>query len=103
MIRITAKTAGFRRCGTAHPTAPTEHQDDHFTKAQLAELEAEPELLVERVAAAAGGSQAKPNAAETIKLAQAASSVEELDKLAEGEERKTVLDAIAARRKELEA
>ncbi len=103
MIRITAKTAGFRRCGLAHPAAPTEYQDDHFTKDQLVEMEAEPELLVERVAAAAGGSQAKPNAAETIKLAQAASSVEELDKLAEGEERKTVLDAIAARRKELEA
>ncbi len=49
MIRITSKQAGFRRCGVAHPTAPTDHADDAFTPAQLKQLQAEPMLLVEIV------------------------------------------------------
>ena len=44
-----------------------------------------------------------PNGAETIKIVQAAATIEELDALAEGETRKGVLTAIDARRKELGA
>lgn len=51
MIRITAKQAGFRRCGIAHPAVPTDHPDDVFSQAQLAVLDAEPMLTVERIAA----------------------------------------------------
>jgi hypothetical protein len=43
----------------------------------------------------------KPNVAETLLLIAAAQTVEDLDKLAEGEARVTVLPAIAARRAEL--
>lgn len=47
MIRITAKRPGFRRCGVAHPAAPTDYPDDHFSAEQLAMLRAEPMLTVE--------------------------------------------------------
>lgn len=43
----------------------------------------------------------KPNVAETLLLIAAVQTVEELDQLAEGEARATVLPAIAARRAEL--
>jgi len=45
----------------------------------------------------------RPNAQESIRLAKAAESIEALDQLAAGEERKSVQDAIAARRQELES
>lgn len=41
------------------------------------------------------------NVPKTVELVQAAATLEELDKLAEGEERKGVADAIAKRRLEL--
>ncbi|HWO99198.1 MAG TPA: HI1506-related protein [Methylococcus sp.] len=47
MIRITSKRHGFRRCGVAHPAAPTEYPDDRFTEEELARLQAEPMLTVE--------------------------------------------------------
>lgn len=47
MIIITAKKDGFRRCGVAHSAKPVEHQDDAFTPEQLAELQADPMLVVE--------------------------------------------------------
>jgi hypothetical protein len=50
MIIITAKKDGFRRCGLAHSARPVEHQDGVFTPEQLAELQAEPMLVVEIVA-----------------------------------------------------
>jgi hypothetical protein len=49
MIIITSKKDGFRRCGVAHSARPTEHQDDAFTPEQLAELQADPMLVVELV------------------------------------------------------
>jgi hypothetical protein len=54
MIIITAKKDGFRRCGVAHSAKPVEHQDDAFTPEQLAELRADPMLVVEIVADVAG-------------------------------------------------
>ncbi|CAG9412113.1 MULTISPECIES: HI1506-related protein [Providencia] len=45
-IIITAKVNGFRRCGIAHSDTATEYSDDHFTKEQLATLQAEPMLVV---------------------------------------------------------
>ena len=47
-IIITSKRAGFRRAGIAHPAEPTEHPDERFDADQLAALEAEPMLIVER-------------------------------------------------------
>ncbi len=47
MIIITAKKDGFRRCGVAHGAMPTTYQPDAFTPAQLAELQADPMLVVE--------------------------------------------------------
>lgn len=49
MIRITSKKDGFRRCGVAHPAAPTDYPDDRFTPEHLAALEAEPMLVVQRL------------------------------------------------------
>ena len=47
MITITAKTEGFRRGGIAHSKTPVEYPDDAFTAEQLAELLAEPLLIVD--------------------------------------------------------
>lgn len=50
MIIITAKKDGFRRCGLAHSARPVEYPDEAFSPEQLAELQAEPMLVVELVA-----------------------------------------------------
>ncbi len=60
MIIITAKKDGFRRCGVAHSARPVEHKDDAFTPEQLAELQAEPMLVVELVTEKANGPAPKP-------------------------------------------
>jgi hypothetical protein len=52
MIRIKSKTAGFRRCGIAHPAQWVEYPDGKFSDEELKRLEAEPMLAVEK---AAGG------------------------------------------------
>ena len=48
-ILITSKRAGFRRAGIEHPDTPTLYEDAKFTDEQLAALEAEPMLIVQRV------------------------------------------------------
>jgi hypothetical protein len=48
-ILIISKRDGFRRAGIEHPSTPTLHDDDRFTKEQLAALEAEPMLIVQYV------------------------------------------------------
>ncbi|QEW05653.1 HI1506-related protein [Nitrincola iocasae] len=50
-IRITSAINGFRRAGVAHTTAPTTYPDQFFTEQQLAQLEAEPRLVVEHISA----------------------------------------------------
>lgn len=97
MIRITAKQEGFRRCGIAHTIAAVEYQDNQFTEEQLAYLKAEPQLVVEIIK----DTPQRPNANDTIALVKAAVDLAALDLLAVGEERKSVLPAIAARRAEL--
>lgn len=54
-VTITAKVNGFRRCGIAHPDTATTYPDDRFTKTQLAELRAEPMLVVSLGAGQAAG------------------------------------------------
>lgn len=50
MIYIIAKRHGFYRCGVAHSDTLTEWPDNHFTAEQIAQLEAEPMLIVTRKA-----------------------------------------------------
>ena len=45
-VSITAKKGGFRRCGIAHPGEATEYPEGHFSKKQLAIMDAEPMLVV---------------------------------------------------------
>jgi len=101
MIRITSRKDGFRRCGVAHSREATDHPDNRFTADQLKILKEESMLVVVEVA-----DEGKPqvlNVPKTIELVQAATSIEELDALAENETRKGVVDAITKRRTELEA
>jgi len=46
-VRITARSAGFRRGGIAHPTEPTLYAADFFTDDQLEAMRQERELIVE--------------------------------------------------------
>ncbi len=100
MIKITSKRDGFRRCGMAHSAKPTLHRDGCFSKKQLDVLQAEPMLIVE-IFEGVDFVEDNLNARDTIKLVKEAGDLASLDVLAEGEERKSVLEAIAARRKEL--
>ena len=95
-ICITSKKDGFRRCGVDHPSARTEYPDGKFTPDQIRALQAEPMLVVELIPAGK-----TLNAVDTIALVLAATSIEGLDQLANGESRKGVLDAIAKRRIDL--
>ncbi len=47
MIRIVSKKDGFWRCGVRHSDKPTVYADDAFTREQLAQLKAEPMLIVD--------------------------------------------------------
>ena len=104
MLIITSKQPGFRRCGVAHPAEPTEHPDGTFTPEQIEILHQEPMLVV--LEANEAGPELPgllTGATDKITFIKTAASVEQLDSLAEGETRVTVLNAIAARRQELEA
>ncbi|MDH5525214.1 MAG: HI1506-related protein [Desulfobulbaceae bacterium] len=102
MVLITSKQDGFRRCGVSHPAQPTSYPDGRFTGEQIEILKAEPMLVVTEVEDAKKEAS-RPNANETIAMAKTAESIAALDELAEGEDRKSVLAAIEARRKELSA
>lgn len=49
MIRIISKKDGFRRCGIAHSSKPTDYPDDQFSKKELKRLKAEPMLVVQEL------------------------------------------------------
>ncbi len=46
MIFIQSKKDGFRRCGVAHSASGKEFDDDFFTKEQLEELAADPDIIM---------------------------------------------------------
>lgn len=59
MIKITSKKEGvFFRCGIGHTKNPVEYPDARFTAEQLAVLNAEPMLIVEKIKAPAAGEEA---------------------------------------------
>lgn len=97
MIRITAKRDGFRRCGVVHSKAQVEHADGRFSAEELEILKDEPMLTVEVV----DEKPSRPNAAESIKLVEAAADLTTLDALAAGEDRKSVVAAIEKKHQEL--
>lgn len=107
MIRITSKQGGFRRCGIAHSQEPKEYPDGRFTGPQLDILQAEPMLTVtfsedeSKQTDKASGGTVRPNAEKSIELVKAAATVEDLEQLAGGEDRRSVLGAIDKRRAEL--
>lgn len=47
IVRITAKRAGFRRAGIAHPDRPVEYPIDRFAPEALERLRGEPMLIVD--------------------------------------------------------
>lgn len=101
MIRIKSKQEGFRRCGVAHSKNAVEYADDRFSEDELAILQGESMLVVEVLPY----SNQPPQAARAI-IAQVkvTEDMAELDRLAaENQDRKSVLDAIEKRRKDLEA
>lgn len=73
----------------------------------LDETAAAPLLIAGAIGEATGAASTQSsggkslNVAQTVELVKAAQTVEELDKLAEGETRKGVLDAITIRKTEL--
>ncbi|EJG5922182.1 hypothetical protein NAE50_000511 [Salmonella enterica] len=58
MIFITSKREGFARCGVRFSETTTSYPDDRFTPEQLADLEAEPMLIVSREGAGMTAGQA---------------------------------------------
>ncbi len=103
MIIITSKKDGFRRCGVAHPAEPTDFPDGTFTPEQIEILRNEPMLVVQEEDEAEEKFTDKQVPARQLVALVKQASAEDLERLAEGETRKQVLDAIEARGKELEA
>lgn len=56
IIRISCTRPGLRRGGMRHPAGPVDHPAGSFGKAQLAQLEAEPAITLERLTLEAGTS-----------------------------------------------
>ncbi|WP_145490825.1 HI1506-related protein [Yersinia rohdei] len=73
-IQITAKRDGFRRCGMAHSDKTQTYADGHFSPAMLAELKAEPMLVVSHVPDAQQG-----NTEQSKELVQALAHIETLN------------------------
>ncbi|HGF8946772.1 TPA: HI1506-related protein [Yersinia enterocolitica] len=73
-IQITAKRDGFRRCGMAHSDKTQTYADGHFSPSVLAELMAEPMLVVSHVPDAQQG-----NAEQSKELVQALAHIETLN------------------------
>ena len=64
-IRITSRKEGFRRCGIAHSEKPVVYPDDRFSAEELEMLEAEPMLIVERIAGEDGGRKTEDGGRKT--------------------------------------
>ncbi|GAB7214744.1 HI1506-related protein [Dickeya oryzae] len=91
-IQITARVHGFRRCGMAHSANACTYPDDHFTAAELATLEAEPQLIVVRV------SDEQETASDSAALSAAQARIAELEKTMQEREAQLTAaqDAVAA-------
>ncbi|EOI6839624.1 TPA: hypothetical protein U5D64_003529 [Yersinia enterocolitica] len=72
-IQITAKRDGFRRCGMAHSDKTQTYADGHFSPKVLAELKAEPMLVVSHVPDGQQG-----NAEQSKELAEAKARIQAL-------------------------
>ena len=95
-LRISASRTPYRRAHL-NLTLPVEIEQSVLSADQLAALKRDPIVHIDAIEAAAMGHTAD----ELIKQAAGLATVTELDALAENETRKTVLEAIKARRKEL--
>ncbi|CNJ92092.1 Uncharacterised protein [Yersinia mollaretii] len=80
-IQITAKRDGFRRCGMAHSDKTQTYADGHFSPAMLAELKAEPMLVVSHVTEGQ-----LENSDQSKELVQALAHIENLGELLAGKE-----------------
>ncbi|RNM18573.1 hypothetical protein EFS38_19775 [Dickeya undicola] len=91
-IQITARVDGFRRCGIAHSAKTRTYHDDEFTAAELATLEAEPQLIVVRV------SDEHETANDSAALSAAQARIAELEKTVQEREAQLTAaqDAVAA-------
>lgn len=97
---ISSAIDGFRRCGVAHPKAPTDYPAEFFTRAQLEILQAEPVLTVTFKEATAPPA-VKLKVDEAIARIKAATTLDEINAVVEGDSRKTVLAAAEERLAEL--
>lgn len=66
ILRITSKRAGFRRGGLAHPAEAVDHARSRFTEEQIAELKAEPMLVVEEISAGKQSGKAPDESARKV-------------------------------------
>lgn len=87
---------------------PLRHDGKKYTLGGTVEMTAQQakELIglgVLEAGATASSPNTKPNATDTIVLVKGVKTIEELDALAKDEGRKTVVEAIEVRRKELSA
>ncbi|RNM18208.1 hypothetical protein EFS38_20180 [Dickeya undicola] len=91
-IQITARVEGFRRCGIAHSAKTRTYHDDEFTAAELATLEAEPQLIVVRI------SDEQETVSDNAALSAAQARIAELEKTVQEREAQLTAaqDAVAA-------
>ena len=97
MIKITAKKDGFRRCGIAHSSQPTEYPADKFNAEEMKQLNAEPMLIVEIVAVLE--ETKAPTAQELIELIGKVETLEALEELITDDERRTTVLGAAEKRR----
>ncbi|CDL80191.1 HI1506-related protein [Xenorhabdus cabanillasii] len=103
-ILITAKIDGFRRCGIAHSDKTTTYPDDRFTAVQLAELQADPMLVVSVVSDTDTPAQADTQSCLDALTAEVSRLTHELDNMTQTlgsvtAERDTLQNELAALKK----
>lgn len=94
-ILIISKKEGFRRAGVEHSETPTVYSEDRFTPQQLAEIKAEPMLIVQEGIAEPDGISAKPWDKMTVAELKAYAAEHKID-LGEATKRDDILAVIAA-------
>lgn len=79
-VQITARRDGFRRLGIAHSAKTTTYDDDHFTDAELAILENDPNLIVLRTDMAQGSENDEALVKASARIAELEAGVTQLSK-----------------------